>query len=164
MAEPEAETPKPFAPPKKKKGGLVKILVFVALFVTAAGGGAAWWLLGTPTASAEADDPALETRGLVAFEPFLVNLADQGGNRFLKATILVSVESEESAKHVSESAVLTGHARSAILELLTLQSAPALVTPEGKEALKKAIKERVAMVLSDQKVLDVLFSEFVVQF
>ena len=54
--------------------------------------------------------------------------------------------------------------RSAILELLTQQSAPALVTPEGKTALKDAIKARTNPLLADQKVLDVLFSEFVVQF
>jgi flagellar basal body-associated protein FliL len=57
-----------------------------------------------------------------------------------------------------------GHLRSAILELLTLESAPVLVTPEGKETLKKKIKARTSELLKDQKVIDVLFSEFVVQF
>ena len=157
QAAPAANTP-------KKNGGAMKMLVFVALFLAFAGAGAAWWYLGTPQASAEEEEPAIETRGLVSFEPFLVNLADQGGNRFLKATILVVVDSEEEAAHVSESPVLVGHLRSAILELLTQQQAPALVTPAGKDALKASIKERVTPILKDQKVMDVLFSEFVVQF
>jgi len=48
--------------------------------------------------------------------------------------------------------------------LLTTQKSTDLVTPEGKLALKEAIKLRVAADVPDQKVLDVLFSEFVVQF
>jgi flagellar basal body-associated protein FliL len=54
--------------------------------------------------------------------------------------------------------------RSDVLELLTEQQAPTLVTAEGKLALKNAIKERAAHALDHTKVIDVLFSEFVVQF
>ena len=113
---------------------------------------------------AEPGEPALESRGLFAFEPFLVNLADQGGNRFLKATIQIVLESPEDATHIAETPVLVMHLRSAILELLTQQSAPELVTPEGKAALKQAIQARTVPLLANRKVLDVLFSEFVVQF
>ena len=38
------------------------------------------------------------------------------------------------------------------------------LAPEGKDALKKKIKERTTELLKDRKVIDVLFSEFVVQF
>jgi flagellar basal body-associated protein FliL len=48
--------------------------------------------------------------------------------------------------------------------VLTVQNAPALVTPDGKSALKQAIKERTSPLVPGKKVLDVLFSEFVVQF
>jgi flagellar FliL protein len=153
-------------PAPVKKGGLVKGLLVIAVVLMVAGGGAAWWLMGagSATASAEESEPTLESRGVFGFEPFLVNLADQGGNRFLKATIQIVVESPEAAKHIEETPVVVSHLRSAILELLTQQSAPALVTPEGKTALKDAIKARTNPLLADQKVLDVLFSEFVVQF
>jgi flagellar FliL protein len=134
------------------------------LTLAVAGAGGAWWALKSQTGSAEAGEPALEARGAFAFEPFLVNLADQGGNRFLKATIQIVLESPGDATHVAEAPVLVMHLRSAILELLTQQSAPALVTPEGKEALKQAIQARANPLLADRKVLDVLFSEFVVQF
>ena len=73
--------------------------------------------------------------------------------------------SEEIALHIQEKPVVLSQLRSTILELLTLQSATALVTPEGKDALKAAIKTRVGKHLSkDQQVMDVLFAEFVVQF
>ena len=140
------------------------ILVVLTLLITVSGAGAAWWVLGSSTALAEPGEPALESRGLFAFEPFLVNLADQGGNRFLKATIQIVLESPEDATHIAETPVLVMHLRSAILELLTQQSAPELVTPEGKAALKQAIQARTVPLLANRKVLDVLFSEFVVQF
>ena len=54
--------------------------------------------------------------------------------------------------------------RSAILELLSQQTAATLVTPEGKEALKESIKKRAETVFKKHKVIEVLFAEFVVQF
>ena len=55
-------------------------------------------------------------------------------------------------------------ARSTILELLTTQTSDELVTPEGKAALRKSIKESVEQAPCDTEVIDVLFSDFVVQF
>ena len=162
MAEPEVQE---IAPPQpKKKGGLMMKLIIGVVLLGGVGGGAAWWLLGTKTEAKEAAEPPLEERGLLTFEPFLANLTDEGGNRFLKATIGLVVETEAEAKHIEETPVVMGHLRSTILELLAVQSAPVLVTPEGKETLKKKIKEQTSALLKDKKVIDVLFSEFVVQF
>ena len=115
-------------------------------------------------AEAAPKEPPLEQRGLLTFEPFMVNLADEGGTRFLKTNIALVVEDAATAKELEESPVVKSRVRSDILELLTEQQAPALVTPEGKQALKLGIKERVAPLLAHEQVIDVLFSEFVVQF
>jgi len=48
--------------------------------------------------------------------------------------------------------------------MLTEQNAQALITTEGKQKLKDGVKTRVASVFGKLKVMDVLFSEFVVQF
>jgi flagellar FliL protein len=155
----------PAPTPKAKKGGGMKWLLVATLVLVLGGAGAAWWMFGgSTTEAAETTEPELSARGVFAFEPFLVNLADEGGQRFLKATISLVVESPEEAKHVEETPVIVAHIRSAIIEVLTQQKAPALVTPEGKTALKQAIKDRTSPLLPDKKVLDVLFSEFVVQF
>ena len=74
------------------------------------------------------------------------------------------VEDATIAKELEESPVVKSRVRSDILELLTEQQASTLVTPEGKESLKNAIKARTAHALENKKVIDVLFSEFVVQF
>jgi flagellar FliL protein len=150
-------------PPKKKGRGLVMTLIVVIVLLLCAGGGGAWWLLEARSGAAAAE-PDPETRGLLAFEPFLVNLTDAGGNRFLKVTVQLVVGTADEAKHVEETPVILMRARSSILELLAQQSASALVTPEGKQALKLGIKERVTPLLAHEQVIDVLFSEFVVQF
>ena len=160
----EQVTPEPAPAPKKKKGGFGKFLLIVVPMLLIAGGGGWWYLAGSGGTVAAEEAASIEERGVVPFETFLVNLSDPGGNRFLKATIQVVVESEAEAKHVEANTALMSHARSAILELLTEQNAQALVTTDGKKKLKEAIASAVAKVLKKQKVLDVLFSEFVVQF
>lgn len=148
--------------PKKKKGGALKLIVLVAVVALGGGGAGAWWFMGGEAEAAT--EPLLESRGLVTFEPFLVNLADQGGNRFLKLTAQLVLATPLEAAHVQETPVVLMHLRSAILELLTEQIASELVTAEGKRQLRAAVKARVSEALGPDQVIDVLFSEFVVQF
>jgi flagellar FliL protein len=153
------ETPAP-APaegavkPKKSK----KLLIIALVAIVAGGGGAAYAML-RPTTEASAP-----TRGLVAFDPFVVNLADPGGMRFVRVTMQVVTYSEPGAKAMTESTLVMKEARSAILEILSQQLAADLVKIEGKDALKKAIVARLSKVVKETKVVDVFFSEFVVQF
>ena len=102
--------------------------------------------------------------GLLSLDPFVVNLADQGGSRFLRVSIRLLVGSPEHAEHLQKDDVTLMRVRSAILDLLTEQTADRLVTADGKTALRQAIAARVEPVLDDTKVTDVLFSDFVVQF
>ena len=159
MDEPVVDTAAP-APPKKSKRWLV-IVAAILVVVAAGGGGAVWLLSGTDAHAAS----RLEDRGLVSLaDPFLVNLSDPGGARFLKASVQLVVASHEDAEHIEKTPIVLMHLRSAILELLTQQVAAELVTAEGKQALKKAIAERLNSEIAPRKVIDVLFSEFVVQF
>jgi flagellar FliL protein len=155
MSEPEKEA----APAKKGKSKL--LMIGIAVIVLAGGGGAgAWWYMGKNAAHAEAEPPP--TPGLVTLEPFLVNLADPGGRRFLRLSLRLLVKNEEEAKELTEKELLLVKTRSAILELLATQRSEALTTPEGKTELKKAIAEHAAEALGTE-VNDVLFAEFVVQ-
>jgi flagellar FliL protein len=149
--------------PTPKRGGMMKFAIPIVMLL-AAGGGGAWWFVSGRSTKVVAAEPDPSSRGLVTFEPFLVNLADSGGNRFLKVTVELVVESEAKAKEIQDTPVVLMQVRSAVLELLTQQSAAELVTADGKTTLKKNIKERVSALLPKQKVIDVLFSEFVVQF
>lgn len=149
-------------PPKKKKKGRGVLFAIVGLVLALGGGGGAYWVYArAPQAPAK---PAPPKTGIVAMQPFVVNLADEGGSRFLRVTLSLVIEGEERAKEVTEDPVLSARIRSGILERLAQQTADHLVTPDGKSELKKVIAEQAAHSAHDLKVTDVLFSEFVVQF
>jgi flagellar FliL protein len=152
------------APKTTKKSKLIPILAVV--FVLLAGGGAGGYWMYSKRA-AQTGVPAKEEEppksGVVDLEPFVVNLADESGKRFLRVNMKLLTWDEDQAAEIKEDAVISAKVRSAILELLSLQYAAPLVTPEGKEELKKAIAERVAETSEELKVTDVLFVEFVVQ-
>jgi flagellar FliL protein len=161
------------AAPAPKKSGLLKWIVItlvVLLLLGGGGGAAAWWFYFRPQASAPEGGAAREQAsrprgdGIVPMEQFLVNLADKDSQRFLRVTLRLVVATKEEAKEIGEEEVAKARLRSAILELLTQQTAETLTTAEGKAQLKKAIAERGTGVLGGKKVLDVLFTDFVVQF
>lgn len=158
------------AAPKKSRRGLF-LIAGVALIVLLGGGGAAYWMYakapaeGEAAAEAEAkEEEEHEPGAAVPLEPFVVNLADPGGSNFLRVNLSLVVENEEQALVFEESVVTKMTVRSAVLELLALQSADRLITPEGKTELKKAIAEAAGKAAPEVHVTDVLFSEFVVQF
>ncbi len=82
----------------------------------------------------------------------------------MRASVQLVVGDAAQAAEMTETPVLAMRARAVILELLGVQLAEQLVTPEGKVALRQAIAERVAEALHEIEVVDVLFSDFVVQF
>jgi flagellar basal body-associated protein FliL len=101
---------------------------------------------------------------MVGFEPFLVNVAGSGSNRFLRLSLRLLVNGPAQAARLDLDEVAKTRVRSAILELLAAQRAEALITPDGKATLKREIAEQSAGVVDGIEVLDVLFTEFVVQY
>lgn len=163
-----SQAPTEQAKPAKKKGKLPLILGAVGA-LAAVGGGAYWFMRPAPAdATAEAQEAAAaheeEAAGVLAFDPFVVNLADGEGSRFLKVTVQLVVPGAEAVAEIQEDAVQMVRLRSDLLDLLSEQSSEELVTAEGKLALKEAIAERAAVVLEPHEVSDVLFSDFLVQF
>ncbi len=155
------------APKSKSKSKLIVIGAVVALLAAGGGGGYWWWShRAAPVEGEAAHEEAAEKvpAGIVSFEPFVANLADEGGSRFLRTSLKLLVDNEERAKEIEESAVEKARVQSAVLEVLTEQTADDLITPEGKAALKEEITEKAQAVLEETKVTDVLFTEFVVQF
>ncbi len=167
-----SETPTPTDPaaaatPAKKKGGKLLPIIAAVLVLGGGGGGGYWYFVARPAAAgaeATAEPAEPEATGVVTLEPFVVNLADPGGSRFLRVSLALVVKNEEAAKELDENALVKSRIRSLLIELLAQQTSDTLVTPDGKVALKKAIKEEVAHASHEVEVSDVLFSEFVVQF
>lgn len=157
-----ADTPEP------KRGSLLKWIALGGIVVVVLGGGVVgfmWWQsYRTPAAAAAADSQAQlkPAGGVIVLEPFLVNLADTNAARFARISLRLVVATKEEAKEATDDLVKQTRLRSAILDLLTQQTADRVITPEGKAELRKEMAERAARILGHE-VSDVLFTDFVVQ-
>jgi flagellar FliL protein len=148
-----------------KKGSKKPVLIGTVAALALLGGGGFYWYSQPHAAAAEAAHAEPEPeRGVVTFDPFVVNLADTLAPRFLRVTLQLVVKDAEQAAAMQASKVALMQARSVILELLTTQTSDVLVTPDGKAQLRAAIVEKVGHTVKECEVVDVLFSDFVVQF
>jgi flagellar FliL protein len=169
MSDAKDKTEKADAPAApKKKSKLVWIVLIVVLILAGGGGAGAYWYFSRSAETAEGKEATEEAEappepGLVEMEPFVVNLADPGGQRFVRVSMRLLTYDEHQALELKENAVSQAKVRAALLELLSMQTADGLVTLEGKNALKKAIAERASQAVHELKVIDVLFVEFIVQ-
>ncbi len=159
---------------EKKKGGKVKwVVLLLVLLLLAGGGGAAYWFLMGPGAVSE-DDP-LEQEGdqaarqeartefvpeIVTLDPFVVNLADPLGRRFLRMTLDVEVLNRAAIADVQRN---NSRIRDAVILLLAGKSFTDLASMEGKITLKNQIVERLNQIVGGGRVTNVYFTEFVVQ-
>ena len=159
-------TPDASAAAGKKRLPMLLIVVVLVAVAGAAGGGAWFFMRGEAASATTHEEPKtpLGERGLVPFEPFVVNLADPGGQRFLRASIQRLVDSADEAEHIEKTTVLQMGERAAILDVLTEQTSEHLASKAGKEALRKELVEKVHEALEEVKVVDVLFSDFVIQY
>jgi flagellar FliL protein len=171
MTDDSAKPPQPPTPPKPR-GRKKRLLLFLilGLVVVLGGGGGAWWFLaGRPAAApAEGDasvEPAPDVQGggVVALDPFLVNLADPAAARYLRVTLRLVVPEAKEAEEIAKNEVVRTRLRAAILDLLATQTAGPLLTPEGKAALRVEITKHCTRILEPVHVIDVLFTDFVVQ-
>ncbi|MFW5735208.1 MAG: flagellar basal body-associated FliL family protein [Oceanidesulfovibrio sp.] len=160
------------ATPKKKKSPLKWILLIVLLLVLGGGGYFAYtkFFAGPKeqNATTEAEDQqaaqdeqaASGDSQVVSLAPFLVNLADPLGRRYLKLTLDVEVASEQAAEALSTN---EPKVRDALIMLLSSKTFSELSSMESKIILKKEIVERLNLVLGGSKVQQVYFTEMVIQ-
>ena len=167
MSQPVSDEAPATAAQSKKKGKSKLLLVGIPTFMLLMGGGAgAWWYFNKPpvdgsaeAASEQADDAKA---GIVPLESFIVNLADSGGRKYVRANILILVPEAAEAKEVEENKLVISRMRSAVIEVLAKRTAVELLTAEGRAALKHDIAE-TAKGIAHIEVRDVLFEEFIVQ-
>ena len=124
------------APAKKGKRGLVLVLV-VALVLLGGAGGAGWYFLSPKAGdAAEAAHAAKKHRIYANLDPFTVNLADTGGERFVQLSVVLEVADNSVGSEVSAQMPAV---RNAILRLLSAKQSSDLLTPEGKDHLAAEI-------------------------
>lgn len=158
---------------EKKSGGRLKWIIMILTLVLLLGGGgfAAYWFLMGP--GAKPAEPSAEEQGapradavqrltpeIVTLAPFIVNLADPLGRRFLRLTLDVEVNGKEAAADLNRS---ESRVRDAIILLLSSKSFADLASMESKIILKNEIVDRLNQIIGAGRVSNVYFTEFVIQ-
>ncbi|MDI6728880.1 MAG: flagellar basal body-associated FliL family protein [Thermodesulfovibrionales bacterium] len=146
--------------PKKKKGKNLILIIIIAVAVIAGGAGAFFFFTKSSNKAQKAEETKAAEGVTFALEPFVVNLSDPTGTRFLK----VSLQLELAGPAVMEKAkAKTPQIRDAIITLLTSKTSDALISPEGKLQLKDEINIRINQVLGENSVKNVYLTDFVMQ-
>jgi flagellar FliL protein len=174
--EERVETPKPAG-----KGGSIgkMLLIGVLAIVSSAGGSVMSWVLISRTMrvqaagqeSKEGEKKAeeqnlaevLEKSAVVPLEPFVVNLADSEAARYLRIKVSLMIDDKAKLGAVTENQALQLKVRDVILSSLTNKTSHELINEDGKNKLRHEIQEKVAVYFRDPKLVDVMFTEFVIQ-
>jgi flagellar FliL protein len=96
-------------------------------------------------------------------DAFLVNLADQDSTRFVKLTVRLGLDRAGVGAEYAEDPVIVAAARDKIISILTTKTSDQILTPEGKDKLRKEIKDLVNPLLGRGKIAEVYIMDFVVQ-
>ncbi len=170
MAEEEVTAEEGAEEPKKKSKMMLFIILGVALAVLGGGGFFAYtkFLAPAPTLGEEVQevptdlpDPVGE---IVSLEPFVVNLSDPKGKRYLKMRISLEIETETPTEEITEKINrLSPKLRDIVIMMLTSLSFEEVMTPEGKLRIRDELLERFNRVTRPEKIKNIYFSEFVVQ-
>jgi flagellar FliL protein len=150
----------------KKKSKLMLFIILGVLAVLLGGGGffayMAFFTQQTPSQQVAVDpenipDPVGE---MVTLEPFVVNLADPKGKRYLKLKLSLELESLEAAERVQK---IAPKLRDIVIMMLTSLAFEEVMTPEGKLRIRDELLERFNRTTRPDKIRSIYFSEFVVQ-
>jgi len=109
-------------------------------------------------AEAGVEEPAVGA--LLPLDPFLANLADEDGRRYLKATLQVEFFGRRVPDDFN---ARVPQMRDLLLTLLTSKLFAEIRTPEGKALLRDEIINRMNRALNKDLVKAVYFTEFIVQ-
>ena len=163
------------APKKKGKGMLIGIIVAAVLVL---GGGGFFLMKGSgggssdeahatesnsshaPAKGGHGDKAEASNGSLVDLDPFIVNLQDNSGTRYLKLNINLELASGASGYEIEE---LKPQIRDSLIILLSSKSYSDIGTVEGKYQLRDEIVARINHFLGKSKVKTAFFTEFVIQ-
>ncbi|MBF0161159.1 MAG: flagellar basal body-associated FliL family protein [Magnetococcales bacterium] len=152
---------------------LLKIIIPVVALLLGAGGG---YLMGNsagakkaeeaaalepePKAGEVAKDATAMVGDMYKLDPFVVNLNEPKGSRYLKATIQLEMSIPELKTELDRRAA---QLQDVILALLTSKSFQDLQALEGKFRLREELLSRINALLVNGTVTRVYFTEFVIQ-
>jgi flagellar FliL protein len=147
--------------PKKR---VILLFLLLVLLAGMAGGGFVAYRKFFPTQPPPEEPPAPAPKAAMGpvypMDPFLVNLADPGRPRFLKVVVQLELDADPVSAELD---ALKPKVRDALLTLLSSKGSADLVTVADKERLRNEILHRLNALLTAGRVVEVYFTEFVVQ-
>jgi flagellar FliL protein len=169
--------------PDPVKLPVVSLLIAVVLGVviaTLGAGGIIYFLARTGRLPMQSGvvakaEPVVSTTHAMVLEPLLVNLADGGGNAYLRVGLTLRVadvasKGNEKAKDEKGSGdsrsgkdADVATVRDTALAVLGRQTSESLLATDGKEQLKAELKTAITEHNPELKVTDLFFTEFLVQ-
>ena len=97
---------------------------------------------------------------IFSLDTFIVNLADKGGNRYLRVTMDLELGNPELEDEINKR---MPQVRDSILMILPSKRFEDISTIQGKTALRDQILETINGFLGQGKITNIFFKEFVVQ-
>ncbi len=164
MAKEEQAQQDSVTPTKQEKKGSFKkwLLIGVAGLVIIAGGlaGGVFYFKHAGEGKESQKTEKATPGALWALDPFIVNLADNTGERYLKVVMQLEVSGQDDPKALEE---YKPKFRDCILDILSSKSYSELMDVNGKQRLRDDIGAKLNNLLSKGKIKRVYFTEFVIQ-
>jgi len=95
-----------------------------------------------------------------SLDTFIVNLADQGGRRYLRVTMDMELKNQENSDELMKR---IPQIRDAVLKLLPTKSMKDIHSVAGKNALRDEIISKLNSLLKKEIITNIYFTEFVIQ-
>jgi flagellar FliL protein len=149
---------------------IIIIIAAVILFMGIIGGGFFFmWKMMTTTLqqnqvtaeeTVSEEEQANEIKPLYSLDTFIVNLADQGGKRYLRVTMELEIDAIEVTEEINQR---LPQLRNSILMLVPSKTYAEIGTAEGKATLRDELMAQMNSLLTTGQITNIYFTEFVVQ-
>jgi len=154
-----------------KKSPMKLIIIIVATVVLAGGGFVGWTMIQSePEKAAPAEVKSsgkkpgsaveLDVGQMFQLDPFVVNLNDPGGKRYLKAKIELEYSSIEVKNELT---ARLPQLRDVILLHLSSKSMEEIQSTDGKIELRSSLIMRINQITKAGKIRNLYFTQFVIQ-
>lgn len=150
------------------------IIIGVVLVLLLGAGGAGFYVIWTKVSKLGATAPAPDAEKAAAetadkgptvgpvldLSTFIVNLADEDVQRYLKATISVEMDGEPALAEATER---LPQIKDYIVTLLPTKKSAEILSSEGKQVLRTQLTEGLNRFLAKGKITSLYFTDFVIQ-
>lgn len=166
MAEQGTEQAENTEEPKKKSRLMLFIVIGLVLILIAGGGFFVYTQILSSSPEKEEKQQTTKTDNLepvgkmFALEPFVVNLADPQGKRYLKIKINMELKDPKAVERAEK---LSPKLRDIVIMMISSLAFEEVMTSEGKLRIREELRTRFNRVLKPYKVEHIYFSEFVIQ-